>query len=317
MRRRTFLGALGLAAGWASTGAARAAPPNGPVVVSTHPFGRQANLEALRLLAAGGSALDAAVGGVAVVEGDPEVTSVGYGGLPNREGIVQLDAAVMDGDNLDAGAVAALEGVRHPAAVARMVMERTPHVLLVGRGAREFAFAQGVERESLITPEALARWKKLRSRPAEPGESHDTIGTVVRAADGSMAAVCTTSGLADKLPGRVGDSPLVGHGLYCDAAAGGAAATGIGEEVIKVCGSYQVVEFMRAGMAPDDAIRRVLERILRRDPGNATELFGFVAIRADGAVGFGAMAPGFEAAVSAGGTTAVHKAPSLGGRVAP
>ncbi len=147
-----------------------------------------------------------------------------------------------------------------------------------------------------------------------PADDHDTIGMVAMDKGGDLAASCTTSGLRWKIPGRVGDSPLVGHGLYCDGKVGGAAATGIGEEVIKVCGSYQVVEFMRQGLDPDEAIRRVLRRIIARDPKNARRMVGFVALRADGKVGFAATTPGFQAAVARKGSHELLDAPSLVGR---
>ena len=176
----------------------------------------------------------------------------------------------------------------------------------MGAGARSFALEQGVQPEDLLTPaarEAWERWKAaaVQAPPVPSPQNHDTIGLIVRSARGSMAAACSTSGLAWKLPGRVGDSPLVGHGLYCDSKAGGASATGVGEEIIKVAGSYQVVEFMRQGMDPSEAIARVIRRIVDRDPANATKMAAFVAVRADGVVGYGTMGTRFEAAISIGG----------------
>lgn len=270
-------------------------PPAERTAISTWSFGREANREAFLTLDAGGGVLDAVERGVMRIEGDPTIESVGYGGLPNADGVVELDAAIVDGATLEAGAVAALRGFRHPVAVARSVMERSPHLLLVGDGARRFALEQGFRKEKLLTPQARKRWKqKTQAR------GHDTIGIVLLDRDGRMAAACSTSGLAFKLPGRVGDSPLVGHGLYCDERAGGAAATGVGEEVIKVCGSYQIVEFMRGGVEPAEAIRRVLERIARRRKHRAEDDVAFVALRADGEVGFASLRPGFEAALSRG-----------------
>jgi isoaspartyl peptidase/L-asparaginase-like protein (Ntn-hydrolase superfamily) len=306
MDRRDFLraGALagvGLAVARGRDARGAAAPGDAPRVLSTHPAGMACNREAGRIFQEGGSALDAVQHGVMVAEANPDDTSVGYGGYPNRDGVVQLDAAIVDGSTLEAGSVAALEDIKHPVAVARKVMEETPHVLLVGEGARRFALDKGFPKENLLTPEARRRWKQMRreSRTAAAA-GHDTMGMVAMAADGTMAAACTTSGLAWKLPGRVGDSPLVGHGLYCDGAAGGAAATGIGEEIIKVCGSYQVVEFMRQGLHPLAAIRRVLERIVARRPANRDEFIGFVAMRRDGEVGYLSTTSGFKAAVSVG-----------------
>jgi isoaspartyl peptidase/L-asparaginase-like protein (Ntn-hydrolase superfamily) len=286
------------------------APGSGPRAISTWSFGDRANRAALAALARGDAPLDAAVEGVAVIEADPDVRSVGYGGLPNVEGDVELDAAVMDGAHLEAGAVAGLQGYAHPAAVARRVMEATPHVMLVGRGAARFAAEQGFERSKLLTPESRREWRERRRDARRVG--HDTLGLLLRDAGGALAGVCTTSGLAFKLPGRVGDSPLVGCGVYCDDRAGAAAATGVGEEVIKVCGSYQVVEHMRAGMAPGEAIRRVLQRIVARvDRHGEIPHVGMVALRADGAMGFASTIPSFDAAVSHDGRQEVLAAPTL------
>jgi len=270
-----------------------------------------ANREAHRVLGENGRILDAVQRGVMLVEADPSNESVGYGGLPNRDGVVELDAAIVDGATLEAGSVAALRGIRNPVAVARLVMEKTPHVMLVGDGAQEFALENGFKKEKLLTPESRRRWKEMKANPDGAARGHDTIGMVALDRNGSMAAACTTSGLAWKLPGRVGDSPLIGDGLYCDQKAGGAAATGVGEEVIKVCGSYQVVEFMRQGVEPDEAIRRVLHRIVRREGYDPEDNIAFVALRADGEVGYGSILPGFQAAVSRGSDHRLLDAPSL------
>ncbi|MFQ5653905.1 MAG: N(4)-(beta-N-acetylglucosaminyl)-L-asparaginase, partial [Planctomycetota bacterium] len=278
-----------------------------------------ANRAAASVLRVGGPAIAAAENGVWVSEGDPEVTSVGYGGLPNREGVVELDAAIIDGNTREAGAVAGIQGIKHPIRVAALVMKETPHVLLVGEGARRFAIERGFPVEDLLTEKAKKTWEEWRKKGGRgvpglddlPGENHDTIGMVVLDRAGNMAASCTTSGLRWKLPGRVGDSPLIGHGLYCDTEAGGAAATGIGEEVIKVCGSYQVVEFMRQGVSPEEAARRVLERILKRDRANRKRMVGFVAIRRDGEVGYASTTPGFQAAIFKDGEHKLVDAPSL------
>ena len=304
MNRRRFLSTGSMAGAaillGARCGSRGEAPPGVERVIATYPSGVPAGEVALEILQAGGSALDAVERGVMVAEANPEDTSVGYGGYPNADGVVQLDAAIMNGTNLDAGSVAGVRGILHPTAVARRVMEDTPHVLLVGEGAERFAHQHGFEEQDLLTPGARQAWEEWRASGESRDPGHDTMGMVAIARDGTMAAACTTSGIAWKLPGRVGDSPLIGHGLYCDDEAGGAAATGIGEEIIKVCGSYQVVEFMRQGLEPVEAIRRVLERIVRRNPANREEFIGFVALRADGEVGYLSTTPGFQAAVSAG-----------------
>src|SRR5205807_9688265 len=186
-------------------------------------------------------------------------------------GTVQLDACVMDGQTLACGAVAALENVRHPAALARRVMEKTPHVLLVGEGARLFAVQQGFPLESLLTPESVAEWEKARprkrasdaparqERPPED-QSHDTVAVLARDQKGSLGGVCTTSGLSHKLPGRVGDSPIIGAGLYVDDTAGAAGATGLGEEIIRIGGSFFIVEQLRTGRSPQEACEAAVRR---------------------------------------------------------
>jgi len=315
MRRRRFLsqtlraGMTGMAWPWIAAAPSRRGDAR-PLVLSTWDFGERANAQALRVLAAGGSPLDAVEAAARVPESDPDVQSVGYGGLPNADGVVELDAAIMDGDTLQAGSVAGLRGIKHPVSVARKVMEDTAHVMLVGRGAERFAHREGFRKEKLLTRAARETWRR-GPQPPDPGR-HDTIGICLLAADGAMAAACTTSGLGWKLPGRVGDSPLIGHGMYCDSRAGAAAATGVGEEVIKVCGSYQVVEYMRQGVEPDDAVRRVLARVVARDAANAGKLVAFIALRADGAVGFGSLLDGFVAALATPAGSELLSAPGLG-----
>lgn len=288
------------------------------VVIATWPFGQTAVKKAAQLLEGGKPALDAAVAGAQIVEDDPKVTSVGYGGLPNSAGTVQLDACVMDGKNLACGGVAALENVRHPTALARLVMEKTPHVLLVGEGARLFALQQGFPLEALLTPESLARWEKLRpgKRAAreQPSDNHDTVTVLALDQQGSLAGVCSTSGLRHKMPGRVGDSPLIGAGLYVDNTAGAAGATGVGEEIIRVGGSVLVVEAMRAGQsaqqACEAAIRRVNAAAVRRGVHPAE--VAFIALDPQGEVGAACTArTGFQYAVARPGKVELLKAKEL------
>jgi N4-(beta-N-acetylglucosaminyl)-L-asparaginase len=245
--------------------------------IATWPFGQTAVRAAVPLLRQGRPALDAAIAGAQAVEDDPRVHSVGFGGLPNALGTVQLDACVMDGHNLACGAVAALENVRHPAALARLVMERTPHVLLVGEGARLFAVQHQFPLECLSTPDSLAEWERRRpGRPqpapapvprreappsGEPPFSHDTVTVLTLDQTGSLGGVCSTSGLAHKLAGRVGDSPLIGSGLYVDNSAGAAGATGVGEEIIRIGGSLLIVEAMRAGRSPQEACEQAVRKV--------------------------------------------------------
>jgi N4-(beta-N-acetylglucosaminyl)-L-asparaginase len=264
------------------------------VVIATWPFGMTAVKTAASLLDQGHPALDAAIAGAQAVEDDPKVHSVGYGGLGNALGTVQLDACVMDGQTLSCGAVAGVENVRHPAALARRVMEKTPHVLLVGEGARLFAVQQGFPLESLLTPESVAEWEKTRPRKRPPEAAprpeergHDTVAVLARDQKGSLGGVCTTSGLAHKLPGRVGDSPLIGHGLYVDNTAGAAGGTGVGEEIIRIGGSLLIVEAMRAGRSAQEAcelaVRKVNQVAVRR--GVHPEQVAFLALDAQGRVG--------------------------------
>lgn len=264
------------------------------VVIATWPFGQTAVKTALPLLQAGKSALDAALVGAQAVEDDPAVHSVGYGGLADAIGKVTLDACVMDGLSLTCGGVAGLENVRHAAAVARRVMEKTPHVLLVGQGAQQFALQQGFPLETLNTPESVAEWEKQREKKNRSPESkeaspddHDTVTVLALDRKGSLGGVCTTSGLAHKLPGRVGDSPLIGSGLYVDNTAGAAGATGVGEEIIRIGGSLLIVEALRAGKTPQEAcelaVRRVNATAMRR--GIHPARVAFLALDPRGRVG--------------------------------
>lgn len=234
-----------------------------PVVIATWPFGQTAVKTALPLLEGGQPALDAAVAGAQAVEDDPAVNSVGYGGLANAIGTVSLDACLMDGKTLACGGVAGVENIRHVAALARRVMEKTPHVLLVGEGARLFAVQQGFPLEPLMTAESVAEWYKTRPKPPKAGteENHDTVTVLALDAKGSLGGVCTTSGLAHKLPGRVGDSPLIGAGLYVDDMAGAAGGTGVGEEIIRIGASLIIVEAMRAGKVPQAACEMAVQRV--------------------------------------------------------
>jgi isoaspartyl peptidase/L-asparaginase-like protein (Ntn-hydrolase superfamily) len=242
------------------------------IAIATWPFGQSAVKAAAALLDQGRPALDAAIAGAQVIEDDPAVMYVGYGGLPNAVGTVQLDACVMDGRTLACGAVAGVENVRHVAALARRVMERTPHILFVGEGAKLFAVQQGFPLENLTTPESLAVWQKLKARARRridglgaglptPPTGHDTVTVLALDRKGSLGGACSTSGLPLKVPGRVGDSPLIGHGLYVDNEAGAAGATGTGEEIIRIGGSLAVVEAMRGGASPQEACERAIRKV--------------------------------------------------------
>ncbi len=300
------------------------------IVVATWPFGQIAVKTAAVLLQQGKPALDAALAGGQAVEDDPSVHTVGYGGMPNSIGTVQLDACVMDGKTLACGAVAALENIRHPAALARRVMEKTPHILLVGEGARLFAVQQGFPLENLSTPESLVDWEKRRpkgnrpeapppEKPAPPPKDspfgHDTVAVLALDQKGNLGGVCTTSGLPHKLPGRVGDSPLIGAGLYVDNKAGAAGATGVGEEIIRIGGSFFVVEAMRAGRSAQEACELAVRKVnaVAVSRGVHPEKVAFLALDTKGQPGAACTVPaGFEYAVARLGKVELLKARAIG-----
>jgi N4-(beta-N-acetylglucosaminyl)-L-asparaginase len=272
-----------------------------PVALSTWSHGLDANEAAWPILTGGGSALDAVEAGVRVPEADPSVTSVGYGGRPDRFGRVTLDACIMD-ERGRCGSVAFLQHVMHPISVARLVMERTPHVMLVGQGALDFALANGFERENLLTPEAEAAWRRWQendgeARPRIDLTNHDTIGMLALDQAGNLSGACTTSGAAFKYHGRVGDSPIIGAGLYVDNAVGGATATGWGEAVIRAVGCFLVVELMRQGHDPQSACELAVERVVEKNPDWRDIQVGFLALDKRGRSGAFCIQPGFDYAV--------------------
>ena len=298
----------------------------GAMIVSTWDFGAAANAAAFAKLRAGGTLIDAVETGAMVPEADPTNHSVGYAGYPDRDGHVTLDAVIMD-DAGGVGAVAALENTVHAISVARRVMERTPHTFLVGEGATRFARDQGFPQQSLLTPESEKAWrdwlKTAKYQPEANSENctrtpggaldHDTIGLLARSANGRLAGACTTSGMAFKMRGRVGDSPQVGSGLYVEAGIGGATSTGLGEEVTRVAGSARVVASMRSGASPQKACEEVVRHIahLRGDAIRGVQV-GFLALDPKGNVGAFCLLPGFTYAVTdAHGVTKVLKAASL------
>jgi len=265
-----------------------------PAAIATWTFGKSAVEAAGELLCKGRAALDAVEKGINVVELDASVTSVGFGSLPNAEGIVELDAAIMDGTTYRAGSVCALRNIKCAISVARKVMEETPHVMLAGENALAFALSRGFREEELLTPESRRRWHEWKSGPAP---SHDTVSLVALDCAGRLAAGCSTSGLAYKLPGRVGDSPILGAGLYADGEVGGAGATGIGEEIMRFCASFLVVEFMRNGSGPAEACRKVLDRIASKKPADREVNICLIALARNGECGAAGMQPGFPYAV--------------------
>ena len=276
------------------------------VVVATWDFGLTCVEEGLRTLGEGGSALDAVEQAARVAEEDISVGSVGRGGAPNRDGIVELDAAIMWGPEHRAGSVAALQGYLHPISVARRVMEVSPHVMLVGEGARNFAESEGFEPEELLTEDSRARWETWRrENGVMPVDHHsDTIGVLAVDGEGNVAASCSTSGAGYKHPGRVGDSPIIGSGLYVDNEVGAAAATGLGEDIMRYCASFQVVEYMRRGMSPAEACKALLAQVRDKDPKGANASVFVIALNKEGEGAGGGMRQGFPYAVGtvAGGS---------------
>jgi len=302
--RRNFLRLGGAVASFFSFGhlSAKSSPVAvKPIVISTWDFGKQANAEAWKVLAADGRALDAVEKGVQVPEGDPKETSVGLGGLPDRDGRVTLDACIMD-ENANIGSVACLEHIVHPISVARKVMEKTPHVMLVGDGALQFALANGFKKENLLTPESEKAWKEwlkeARYKPVANIENHDTIGMVAIDKKQNLSGACTTSGMAYKLHGRVGDSPIIGAGLFVDNEIGAATSTGVGEEVIRIVGSHLVVELMRQGNTPQQACELAVKRVVKNQPERSKQIqVGFLALNKNGEYGAYALQKGFTYAV--------------------
>jgi N4-(beta-N-acetylglucosaminyl)-L-asparaginase len=316
--RRTFLGASGLAA------AAAAIPALPPAIIrrgTGHPAavssgnGLRAVNRAMELVLRGTDTLDAAVEGVKIQELDPADNSVGYGGLPNEDGVVQLDASCMHGPTRRAGAVAALEGIKTPSEVARLVLRYTDHIMLVGEGAKRFALSYGFKDEDLLTPESRQLWLTWR---ANRGPDDDwlnvpedeqmvarptgTINLDVVNAKGDISSVTTTSGLAWKIPGRAGDSPIIGAGQYADNDVGAAGSTGRGEANIMACGGFLTVEGMRRGLKPTDACLETLKRVVRITPprllkdGRPTFNLNFYAVNKRGDFGAASLYPGKFAA---------------------
>jgi N4-(beta-N-acetylglucosaminyl)-L-asparaginase len=296
-----------------------------PIVISTWDAGLDANKAAWKILSGGGRALDAVEEGVKVTEAS-QSCCVGLNANPDRDGYVTLDASIMD-EFFNCGSVAFLERIKHPISVARRVMEKTPHVMLVGSGAQQFAIAEGFPLEeqklSQDARETYEKWlKKSEYKPVinienlpgrankkghgpfapvqlENGEwNHDTIGMVAMDVNGNLSGSCTTSGMAFKMRGRVGDSPIIGSGLFVDNEVGACTATGQGEDVIRISGSHTVVELMRQGLSPEQACKKTIERIVRIKKDKAKEIqVAFIALNKKGEVGAFAIQKGFSYAI--------------------
>jgi N4-(beta-N-acetylglucosaminyl)-L-asparaginase len=252
-----------------------------------------------------GRALDAVEAGVKVPEADPNERSVGFGGRPDRDGRVTLDACIMD-EFSNIGSVACLEHIKHPISVARAVMEKTPHVMLVGEGALQFALSQGFKKENLLVEASEKEWKEWlktsQYKPIANIENHDTIGMIALDSFGNLSGACTTSGMAYKMHGRVGDSPIIGAGLYVDNEIGAATATGHGEEVIRITGCHLVVELMRQGKSPQKACEEAVARIVKLTNNRNKNLkdiqVGFIALNKRGEYGAYCIQGGFNYAVN-------------------
>lgn len=338
--RRTFLkqsmmtgAAIGLGQSLSFLETVEAATESRPVVIASA-NGLKAAAKAMDILRQGGDTLDAVIAGVRLVEDDPDDMTVGYGGLPNEDGVVELDASVMHGPTARGAGVGALRNIRHPSAVAKVILERTDHVLIVGEGALRFARAHGFKEEDLLTDkarEAWLEWKEHLSReddwlPPHRWEDRDigqalrdyarttgTINCLALNAAGDLSGVTTTSGLAFKIPGRVGDSPILGAGLYVDNDVGAAGSTGRGEANLLNCSSMLVVEFMRQGKSPEEAClmacRRIVDKTreprLRDNDGRPLFDVKFYAINKKGEYGCAAIWSGAQYAVHTGEASAL------------
>ncbi|MCF6167510.1 N(4)-(beta-N-acetylglucosaminyl)-L-asparaginase [Lutibacter sp.] len=271
-----------------------------PIVISTWNHGIAANEVSWKLLSKGGSSLDAVEAGVRVTESDPNNSSVGIGGLPDRDGFVTLDACIMNHEN-ECGAVAFLQDIENPISVARKVMEDTQHVMLVGEGAKQFALEKGFKETNLLTEKSKKAWEKWKEhsnyQPTINSENHDTIGLLALDENGNLSGACTTSGMAYKLHGRVGDSPIIGAGLFVDNEVGAACATGMGEAVIRIAGSAIVVELMRNGMSPYEACKEAVNRVVKKHKDLTGLQVGFIALNNYGEHGGYSVYSGFNYAI--------------------
>lgn len=293
IKRRTFLssaaGAAALSAMQTSPAAA-ASGSGGPVFIATWDFSKPAVERGVEILHSGGSLLDAIEKGINIIEDDPTITTVGYGGYPNAEGEVELDAGIMDGTRHRAGAVFNLHKIKNPISVARLVLDRTTHTQLVGDGALEFAMRMGFQPMQLLTPQSLEAWLKWKNTPNHETyyinkHNHDTIGVCATDGKGKVAAGCSTSGIAWKIPGRVADSPIVGAGYMADDTAGAASATGNGDVMTNYCTSAYLVNKMRDGLHPQEACEDLMRMIARTAPNVHTDMYCAIALSPRGEVG--------------------------------
>jgi len=284
--------------------------PSSPLIISTW-NNRGANEAGWAVLSRQGRALDAVEAAARVPEADPRDTSVGYGGLPDRDGNVTLDACIMD-EQGRAGSVAFLQHIMHPISVARKIMETTPHVMLAGEGALRFALANGFRKENLLTESSRRAWeewkKESKYKPIVNIERHDTIGVLALDAARNFSGACTTSGLAYKMHGRVGDSPIIGAGLFVDNEIGGAVATGLGEVVMRALGAFLIVELMRQGKTPQQACEEAIRRMVGKTPDYRDLQVGMLAVNRAGQYGAYSIQKGFNYTLTTNGQTTVHEA---------
>ncbi len=279
----------------AKSAATGASEPIRPLAICTWDF-HNASAEAWAVLKDGGSSLDAVERGVRVEEADVDNQTVGIGGRPDRDGKVTLDACIMDKDG-NCGAVLCMQNIAHPISVARKVMEETPHVMLAGKGAEQFAYEKGFGKVDLLTEKSKQEWiewkKTSQYEPIINIENHDTIGMLAIDRNGDISGACTTSGMGYKMAGRVGDSPIIGAGLFVDNEVGGATATGVGEEVVRTVGSFLIVELMRQGKSPQEACEEGVKRIIAKNKEKQDFQIGFIAVNKKGETGGYCIHPGF------------------------
>jgi N4-(beta-N-acetylglucosaminyl)-L-asparaginase len=284
-----------------------------PIVISTWKHGFTANEKAYKLIKKGSNSIDAVEAGVMVTEADPKCTSVGLGGWPDRDGNVTLDACIMDHTG-NCGSVSFLQNIKHPISVARQIMDNTPHVMLSGEGALQFALKNGFHKEDLLTDKARLKWKEWlkdsKYKPIINVENHDTIGLLAIDQKGNISGACTTSGLAWKMHGRVGDSPIIGAGMFVDNEIGGCCATGVGEAVMKTLGSFLIVELMRQGASPQEACEEGIARIVKNQNYNDMQI-GYLAINKKGDHGAYAVHAGFDYALYQNGVNKMIDAVSF------
>jgi N4-(beta-N-acetylglucosaminyl)-L-asparaginase len=321
--RREFMRSVAGTAALAGVPAGMASPAessgSGLVIVTTWQWGQYANQRAAEVFQTGSSLLDSVEKGINAVEDDPKVMTVGYGGVPNADGVVELDAAIMDGTRHRAGSVCNLHMIKNPISVARQVIEKTSHTTLAGEGAFLFALKLGFYPQQLLTPASLEVWMKWKADPhrktfwLNPSENHDTIGMVATDGKGHMVAGCSTSGLAFKIPGRVADSSLVGCGVYADDNVGGASATGDGDLMTNYCTSISIVRYMAKGASPQEACEEILRDMVKADPRNKQGQCAVIAMNNRAEIGNASMNAAFRLkyALWKNGTNELHDGPIL------